>query len=277
MKRNGKFKRCGGFTLVELLVVISIIALLLAILLPSLQKARESARTVVCRTQIGQMTLAASLYSTENSDKMVCYQRSIDTTHAFVWANDICPYIGNVGGAKGMQSSSWTTNQDKVLKLFTCPSQRQKLNGLNWWVRYGMSLYVGSRPIDPSKGDHRYYKSMQIKRPQEKILFGDTTDNTNRNVTAKYQVYIFRMWSNPTGWYWRHYFSLSTEGSPGMVFIPPADRHRDSNFSFVDGHVQKMLYKDVQFLDSDTPAERDKKMGLFNCRASDRVGGPWAP
>ncbi|HBG25886.1 MAG: hypothetical protein A2Y10_17835 [Planctomycetes bacterium GWF2_41_51] len=56
-----------AFTLVELLVVISIIAMLLAILVPSLQKARESARRVVCRNQMKQIGLAVGLYLENNN------------------------------------------------------------------------------------------------------------------------------------------------------------------------------------------------------------------
>jgi prepilin-type N-terminal cleavage/methylation domain-containing protein len=52
-----------GFTLVELLVVIAVIALLLAILIPAMQKARETARRVICASQVKQMGAGMSLYA----------------------------------------------------------------------------------------------------------------------------------------------------------------------------------------------------------------------
>src|SRR3954468_12958525 len=68
--------RRRGFTLVELLVVIGIIALLISILLPALSGARQSAKDVQCASNIRQLCTALMNYATENKGK---YPPAINT------------------------------------------------------------------------------------------------------------------------------------------------------------------------------------------------------
>ena len=74
--KGGAGKRIArGFTLIELLVVISIIALLLAILMPALQRVKEQAKDISCRSNLKQVGLIIYLYLQDNDFKMAnCHQ-----------------------------------------------------------------------------------------------------------------------------------------------------------------------------------------------------------
>jgi prepilin-type N-terminal cleavage/methylation domain-containing protein/prepilin-type processing-associated H-X9-DG protein len=76
-------KRLRAFTLVELLVVIAIIAILSAILLPVLSKAKEAGRGTACLSNLHQIGLALQIYVSENNNRLpIMYDQVISTNPA---------------------------------------------------------------------------------------------------------------------------------------------------------------------------------------------------
>ena len=105
-----------GFTLVELLVVISIIALLVAILLPALSAARGAARATVCLSKLKQIGLAQVMYAEDYDHFSPPYIFPADPFH---WQERVLPYL-EVSGDAGVTGDPLRVS---AASPFNCPRQ----------------------------------------------------------------------------------------------------------------------------------------------------------
>jgi prepilin-type processing-associated H-X9-DG protein/prepilin-type N-terminal cleavage/methylation domain-containing protein len=124
--------RGRAFTLVELLVVIGIIAVLVGILLPSLNKARAAAAATQCLSNLRQLDTAILQYRTDSKGRMFPYYG----TNRQMWQIIALPYLSASAKKLDLYSNNATTKSE-VAKLqiresaYFCPVAREPLNGAN--------------------------------------------------------------------------------------------------------------------------------------------------
>ena len=229
-----------GFTLIELLVVIAIIAILAAMLLPSLSKAKSKGLSIACLNNLKQLQTCAHLYAVDYNDHLP--------------PNNSVAAITT--GSSLAQGGSWCTNNARYdldpigikagvlfaynnsLGIYKCPSDQASLEDPNGaklphsrWRSYNMSQSVNGWPefdetlarLIPS-----FKKFSEITKPAPTglIVFIDTHED----------VIFDSLFGMPTeNYYWpddRSWWDL------------PANRHaQGANFSFADGHVEHWRWK----------------------------------
>lgn len=213
-----------AFTLVELLVVIAIIAVLLAILLPGLKKARESAIDIKCKANLRSFGLATTQYAGDNRGNLVSWVYTIDTktppTYSESWYIVLAPYLG-------VPSGKWYTKVD------TCPGWDADL-GYGWnyeWRRSSRNDTPTSSSFVPPHYSRPGRITAITSPPAQRLLMGDTRNTVSALVNGKHANAI-----NLVQWGVKGYTSW---GGPEIIPIYAPLAHLDhTNLLFVDSHLE---------------------------------------
>jgi prepilin-type N-terminal cleavage/methylation domain-containing protein/prepilin-type processing-associated H-X9-DG protein len=225
-------KRYKAFTLVELLVVIGIISVLIAMLLPALNKAREAAKTVACLSNMRQVTQAIMMYADDNKGYLpptYLYGQPDPTKAQIVWpalvgAREygyiknpdvfICPDRTNMG----LQAKATQGMHDSI-KQTSSQSARTGMYNSGWvYVSYAANQF-GAMPDQSTMGLTPPYKLLKLGTPGfNKADMMILIDGFNPSYAAS--------------GYWGVY-----AGRPGTtVFSPWTHGGGVVNCAFMDGH-----------------------------------------
>jgi len=210
----------AGFTLIELLVVIAIIAILMAILIPALNRAREQGKRAACLSNLKNLTLAWMMYADENDDKIVngdTEEYSSDRVHNRCWVLKDWASGTTADQKKQAIIDGALFPYAKTIKVYRCATGKISMDEYRLYTVVDAMNCKGWDSIRVM-----LKKRLEMKNPASRFVFLDD-GGTAGSTLGGWTCYADRdEWWDP----------------------PPA-RHGDgTTFSFADGRSEYWKWKD---------------------------------
>jgi prepilin-type N-terminal cleavage/methylation domain-containing protein/prepilin-type processing-associated H-X9-DG protein len=229
----------NGFTLIELLVVIAIIAVLMAILMPSLNIAREQARGIACSSNQKTLALGYIMYAGDNDDA-VCGGMAMHST-----VNGVPPWV-----MPPLENSSGS-----IVKMGDGPvTRRQRYNGLMEGELYKYIKDVGAYhcPGDnritrgTSRGmglEYLIYRSYSLTDYMKAVEPADPKKWSAFRSQAIKMLFVEEIYDGSSGNY--NHGAWSYKPGTGAMWDPLGIFHSNAcTFSFMDGHAERKKWDD---------------------------------
>ncbi len=229
MKRN-------GFTLVELLVVIAVIAILMAILMPALRLAKDQAYAVVCVSNLRNLSLAWFTYAEENDSTLVDghIPQNTNQPNAF-WVEAPQGPAGNYTGGSNPTLEDMLRGirrgklfpYAKNVDAYRCPNDRRRR--------------------DPTQNAFRSYSIAGGMNGEDKYGFSKRAIEVYDEIKTPSMKYVFVEESDTRGWNMGSWVVNPT----GDSWIDPLAiwHNKRSTLGFADGHSEKHRWEDERTIE----------------------------
>jgi prepilin-type N-terminal cleavage/methylation domain-containing protein/prepilin-type processing-associated H-X9-DG protein len=217
--------RPRGFTLIELLVVVAIIALLIAILLPSLGRARDNAKLASCGARLKQWGTAINMYA-QQWDGFICNKSPNPDNATWVSVGSSNGWYTTELGSAFNAGTSTSLNSNNMKRRFFCPAATVATE-----INYQMLIPLFGdriRSVSSAASHGGMFKTTEIKNHADTLLMTDSDVNAGASVSTIDS-------------------ELMTSNKNAQLAMQ--NRHRGKgNIVFVDGHVESKAWQ--EYLDN---------------------------
>ncbi len=205
----------GGFTLVELMVVIAIVALLASLAAPALNRAGAAARGAQCMGRMRSLGLAVILCAQDRDGEFPRSSHSAYGHREPSWAKSILPYLD---GPAAPTTAQWEEAQKRH---FRCPEDRERTRGLS----YGLNVYF---ELDPGFDDYAgspatWRRLASVARPSATVMLAELKTATSAD----------------------HVMAHFWEGTGEGAEVDGTRHGGRSNYVFVDGHAARLALRET--------------------------------